>query len=283
MRKFFLAALLVVGMVVPQVAMPAATIFSNSTTVKALKDNFDVNGKIQFLTGTVDPSSSATSATKGSFYHNTSTGTVYRKTDNGSSTNWVIIGNPTLDNVTIEDSSGLRVKDSGISAAKLASDAVTTAKILDSNVTTAKLADGAVTQAKRASLGQQLSSSSSNYSTSSTSYVDVTNLSVSITTTGRPVWIGLIPDGSANVCNVYQSNGVSGSIVVSLKFVRASTDIGLLSSSVASDIDMFVPCSAWQMIDVPSAGTYTYKVQLKAGSGVSAAGVNYAKLLAYEL
>lgn len=281
MKNFFLA-LLVVGMVVPQVAKPAATIFSNSTTVKALKDNFDVNGKIQFLTGTADPSSSATSATRGSFYHNTSTGTVYRKTDNGSSTNWVIIGNPTLDNVTIEDSSGLRVKDAGISAAKLATDAVETAKIKDLNVTTGKLAANAVTQAKRAALGQQISSSSSNFSTASSGYVDVTNLSVSITTTGRPVYIGLISDGT-NFCNVYHALGVASANDVAIKFIRDSTDIAIIQSATSSQLELYAPCSAFQTIDVPSAGTYTYKAQVRSSTAGVATGVNYAKLIAYEL
>lgn len=42
----------------------------------------------------------------------------------------------------------LRVKDAGITAAKLASDAVTTVKILDANVTAAKLASDSVTNVK---------------------------------------------------------------------------------------------------------------------------------------
>lgn len=51
-----------------------------------------------------------------------------------------------VDSSTTQLSGGaIIVKDSGITAAKLASDAVTTAKILDANVTTAKLADSAVT------------------------------------------------------------------------------------------------------------------------------------------
>jgi len=56
-----------------------------------------------------------------------------------------------VDGTTLEwDNSGkkIRVKDAGISAAKLASDAVTTVKILDSNVTAAKLASDAVTTVK---------------------------------------------------------------------------------------------------------------------------------------
>ena len=50
--------------------------------------------------------------------------------------------------IEINGSNQAQVKDAGISAAKLASDAVETAKILDANVTTAKLADDAVTTAK---------------------------------------------------------------------------------------------------------------------------------------
>jgi hypothetical protein len=56
-----------------------------------------------------------------------------------------------VDNSTIErHSSGIRVKDSGISTSKLADDSVTTAKILDDAVTTQKLADTAVTTQKLA-------------------------------------------------------------------------------------------------------------------------------------
>ena len=54
-----------------------------------------------------------------------------------------------VDNVTIELAAGvLRVKDLGISTAKLADASVTTVKILDANVTTAKIADANVTKAK---------------------------------------------------------------------------------------------------------------------------------------
>ncbi len=44
------------------------------------------------MTGTVDPSSTATSAVKGSLYINSSNGNTYQKTDNGSSTNWTVVG-----------------------------------------------------------------------------------------------------------------------------------------------------------------------------------------------
>lgn len=56
-----------------------------------------------------------------------------------------------VDDSTIEiDTNTLRVKDAGITDAKLASDAVTTVKIADANVTTAKILDANVTADKLA-------------------------------------------------------------------------------------------------------------------------------------
>lgn len=61
-------------------------------------------------------------------------------------------GSYTADESTLTlTGSEFSVKDGGISAAKIASNAVTTAKIADSNVTTAKIADANVTAAKLAS------------------------------------------------------------------------------------------------------------------------------------
>jgi hypothetical protein len=88
MRKLntLIAALLAFGQALP--AYPAAVIF-NGSNVKALKQNLDLNGAVSILSGTVDPTSSATSAPAGSLYLNTSNGNTYRKLDAGSSTNWV--------------------------------------------------------------------------------------------------------------------------------------------------------------------------------------------------
>lgn len=64
-----------------------AVIF-NGNNIKALKNNYDLNHAAQILSGTVDPTSVATTAQKGSIYLNTSNSFVYKKNDNGSSTNW---------------------------------------------------------------------------------------------------------------------------------------------------------------------------------------------------
>ena len=56
-----------------------------------------------------------------------------------------------VDNVSIELAAGvLRVKDLGITTAKIADAAVTTAKIADANITTAKIVDANITKAKLA-------------------------------------------------------------------------------------------------------------------------------------
>lgn len=75
-------------------------------TAKSLQSILDINGNCQILSGTVNPSSVATSAPIGSIYLNSSSGLSYRKTDAGSSTNWVQIfdsasgANASLSNLT---------------------------------------------------------------------------------------------------------------------------------------------------------------------------------------
>lgn len=160
---------------------------------------------------------------------------------------------------------------------------------LGSTVSTSEIADAAVTQAKRAALGQQISSSSATFNTASTTGVDVTNLTVTITTTGRPVFIGLIPFETGNPS---QNSGISiargsASAGAFISFLRGSTVIGVnelgFTATGASAIDCAMPVSAFNMIEVPAAGTYTYKVQARCSLSLSTLNVLYTKLIAYEL
>jgi hypothetical protein len=183
-------------------------------------------------------------------------------------------GATTVDGSTLEVSgTSIRVKDSGI----------VTAKIADSNVTTAKLADGAVTQAKRAALGQQISSSCGNFSGSSSSYVDVTNLSVSLTTTGRPVKILCIPDGSA-AGGYFSASSTAGALGdIFLQVLRDATVVGVINYNCPGASESIqIPAPAVAALDLPAAGTYTYKLQIRKQSG-SAYGALNVKLAAYEL
>jgi hypothetical protein len=175
----------------------------------------------------------------------------------------------------------------GIPAAGLASDSVTTVKILDANVTTPKVADGAITPAKKAALGQQLSSSSGSFTNNTAtvgSPADVTNLSVTITTTGRPVMLMLVADADTSnfaAISMTKSAGTNGAFIT---FLRGSTVISINAIN-AFDAAVFYPPSAYQYVDVTGAGTYTYKVQVAlSGTGSSETiNVTHVKLLAFEL
>lgn len=176
------------------------------------------------------------------------------------------------------------IADSAVTTAKIANSNVTTAKIADTNVTTAKIADGALTQVKRAALGQQVSGSSGTFNTTSTTPSDVTNLSVSITTTGRPVFIGMISDGSGSDSGL-EADRTGLAAGVKILFLRGSTEIArnytqwAVPSSGAYDFSW--PGTIFH-IDVPAAGTYTYKVQA-AQMNAGNARVVRMKLVAFEL
>lgn len=146
----------------------------------------------------------------------------------------------------------------------------------------ASLTDNTVTKDKLVSLGLQTSSSSSTYSTTSTSYVDVTNLSITITTTGRPVMIAVESDGTANVSYIGSSNSGGGASSNTVKLVRDSTDVGIVlyASPSSSGTGVAGFGANFMYLDTPSAGTYTYKIQCKA-SGTAI--FNYCVLKAYEV
>jgi uncharacterized protein YjbI with pentapeptide repeats len=180
-----------------------------------------------------------------------------------------------------------KIADSNVTENKLATGSVTTTKIADSSVTTAKIQNGSITQAKRAALGQQISNDSVAYSTSSSSYVDVTNLSVTITTTGRPVMLMLQGPAAGgtmtNQVRIYNSSSATTS--GSVAFVRDAvtlSEILLQSTSSGTSIYNAIPVGAFTCIDVPSAGTYTYKVQAKITAG-TAIDFTRVRLIAFEL
>lgn len=163
------------------------------------------------------------------------------------------------------------------------------------SINTAKLANGAVTQAKLAARatgtsvaagGVAISASSGPFDTTSATYVAVTNLSVTITTTGRPVMVMLVPDpalvNTSSIGIIRSGSSAQGSFQISrggspIAQVDLSNDNG--SGSIASNR---IPPGAMRTLDVIAAGTYTYTVEALAGSG-STAQVRHCDLVAYEL
>jgi len=143
----------------------------------------------------------------------------------------------------------------------------------------------------RKSIGQQVSSSSGVFNTTSTSFVDVTNLSVTITTTGRPVMLMFTPDG-VSVSLPGQLRGVvnSGTTNVNVNFNirRDSTDIATtayaeLRNTGNEGSNIICPPGFLNHIDVIAAGTYTYKLQAKVSVTTASAIVEKIVLTAFEL
>lgn len=155
-------------------------------------------------------------------------------------------------------------------------------------IDTANIANGAITGSKLAALGQQLSSSSGAYTSSSAAYVVITNLSESITTTGRPVRIELIPDGASSTPSYIGSTRSAGATTsTNFKIVRdGSTDVAVYNlhstATGATVTEIFVPPGTISTVDPVAAGTYAYTVQMSVQSG-SLGSCNLVKLLLSEI
>lgn len=135
------------------------------------------------------------------------------------------------------------------------------------------------------------SSSSGTWFTSSTAYVDVTNLSITFKATGRPVWVGLvgIQDTSGiTVKNVDTSSATVSQADGNVQLIRDATVIGASQIQISADesstgsVSCTLPPSTLWTIDAPAAGTVTYKLQakIKTGDDIS---VFHTKLVVVEL
>lgn len=174
--------------------------------------------------------------------------------------------------------------------------AASSAVEMANSITTTSITDAAVTRAKLSALGQQVSSSSdTNLITGGAGvFADVTNLSVSITTTGRPVFLCLIPEsGSVDaVLQLRNTTTTSGleRMGISIRFVRDTTNIArwtyaaIVDSAHTGTDAVSIPSSSVFHVDVVTAGTYTYKVQAARLTGnEDDVAIFESKLVAFEL
>lgn len=115
--------------------------------------------------------------------------------------------------------------------------------------------------------GLSISSSSSGFSTSSLTYVDVTNLSVTLTTTGRPVEVGLISDLQTSIVSEVSVNNTGGIAAGLLRFLENGSQLNSDMLIEAHDEKVAVPAGAVRTIATPAAGTHTYKLQARRSSG----------------
>lgn len=135
--------------------------------------------------------------------------------------------------------------------------------------------------------GIAISNSSGAFSTSSTTAVNVTNMSVTIETAGRPVRLEVIgasatqsdfsitdSDTETGMCIALTRNG--GSAFIGQRFYVSQT-------GAPSTTNAIIPGSSFSHTDTPAAGTYTYQLQIYALSSGGTVGANNLKLTAREL
>lgn len=127
--------------------------------------------------------------------------------------------------------------------------------------------------------------------TTSSSFVDIADLSVTITTKGRPVMLILKPnDTNDGIFGLGYAGTPTADVGANLrawfKFLRGATAVSTSplaldgrTSSTGSLQAYGVPPT---IFDSPPAGTYTYKVQFKAGTD-TIAFCKYMQIIAIEL
>lgn len=132
-----------------------------------------------------------------------------------------------------------------------------------------------------------ISNNCGTFTTTSSTFVDVTNLSVTITTTGRPVMIQLVSVGSSSGSQVslIKNTAGAGNGAAGIQILRGTTGIALLSLAgyVDNAIITRLPGSAFYHLDRPAAGTYTYKIQTNRSGANQTTAVTETRLVAYEL
>lgn len=125
-----------------------------------------------------------------------------------------------------------------------------------------------------------VANSTVSFSSSSTTYVDITNATCTITTHGNPVFLYYVPgnDGGSANSRLYATGGADSFFI---KLVRDSTDVSISSYAATADGLSTGPIVLY---DKPAAGTYVYKLQAREAAGGSALTVNAVnmKLIAEE-
>lgn len=171
--------------------------------------------------------------------------------------------------------------------------AIATQNLATASVTTDKINAGAVTRAKLAAVGQSISSSSSVFDTNSEVEVEVTNLSTTLVSTGRPVWVGLQSAGGASAPGriIYRSNGIAATgsaAFVSFRRAGATVNQAFVGArditAPTNDTNISVPCSTFWFLDVPASGSQAYTTHARTATGDNGfLTVENCKLVVFEL
>lgn len=164
---------------------------------------------------------------------------------------------------------------------------------LVTNATGSAPAFGQITvKSKLPDVSQQLSTGSGTQTTASNTLVLLANSSINLTTLGRPVFVGIIPDSSAvttaSGCFLQARDTTSQGAVGFISMYRDTTLIATFqvklsidTSATEVEIRLVIPCNFFT-IDPVGAGTYEYTLKYGCETG-DIVDVSLVKLVAYEL
>lgn len=158
-------------------------------------------------------------------------------------------------------------------------------------IQTANIADGAVTNVKLGPLNYFKTSSSGTFTVTGPNNNPVTNLSGSLTTSGKPVMVMLQPDGTVSTVGNMQTtagsvgsvSGGSGALPALVQILNGATVIASFIFQGNNGSTFYMPPSA-QFVDtsvIGTPGTYTYSVNL--GTNAQTSQMINCVLIAYEL
>lgn len=194
--------------------------------------------------------------------------------------------------VTLDSSgnlSGSVATAGGITGSNIASQTVTASNIASGTITTTQIsATAGILRSQLAAVGQQVSSASGSFVTTNASATAVTNLSVTLVTTGRPVMVMLQPNSNAVQAEVFIVNntsvaGIQGNIYLlrDASVVSKSVIVTVYGGSATSPIESANP-GTFSYLDVVASGSHTYSISASVVSG-GQIQVNNMVLVAYEL
>lgn len=134
-------------------------------------------------------------------------------------------------------------------------------------------------------------SSGTGYSNATNSFTDVTNLSVTIVTSGRPVMLMLVSADTSGSSGFISASGTDANVGGSILFNRdASTTLStsefIITGAAATSKGLAVPPGAFQFVDTTAtAASHTYKIRAASLLVVASASMGFSnvKLIAYEL
>ncbi len=125
-----------------------------------------------------------------------------------------------------------------------------------------------------------VTSGSSVWSTTDTNWQDATGLSVTVTTSGSPVWLGLVSDGSGAASFLGIGDGTHNDCAGEFRLVRDGVEIAAYQMRGYSgdtpdrpyEITHSPPGAIWH-IDRPNSGTYVYKIQARRVGSTTSCGI----------